>query len=158
MTDLTQLQSLLDRQAITDLIHAYASGADDKDYERLLSVFAPDARTESAAGVLEGLEAIRASMSPEALAKARAASSGLQFDRSTHQMANIVITLEGDRAHAESSALVYLVGPKEGRDVIVIRGVRYSDDFVRLAEGWRIIRRVHAAVWHFGPTPLQPDG
>jgi hypothetical protein len=116
--------------------------------------FAPAARLESANGIRNGIDEIRAAMSPAGLKAARGADAGLQFDKSTHQMSNIIVSLDGDHAHAESSATAFLVGPKHGQPMMVIRGLTYSDDFIRLADGWRISNRVHRAIWQFGPVPV----
>jgi hypothetical protein len=148
------LRQLIDRQQITDLIMQYAAGVDTQDYERLITCFAPDGQMVNATGVTDGIDAIRAVMAPEALAQMRAANSGLQFDQSSHQMSNIIITLDGDKAHGELAAVVFMIGPLDGQRVMAVRGIRYIDDYVRLPEGWRIRRREHQADWQFGPVPL----
>jgi uncharacterized protein (TIGR02246 family) len=152
--DAARLRQLIDRQEITDLIVQYAAGVDTQDYERLIACFAPDGQMVSALGVKDGIDAIRAAMAPEALAKERPANSGLRFDQSTHQMSNMIITLDGDTAHGESAAVVFMIGPLDGQRVMAVRGVRYIDEFVRRPEGWRIRRREHIADWQFGPVPL----
>jgi hypothetical protein len=59
-------------------------------------------------------------------------------------MANTVIDLHGDVAHAETQAVASLASAAEG---LVTRGLRYSDELVRTASGWRIAHRVHRCVW-----------
>lgn len=145
---------LHDRADISDLLATYALSADAQDYPTLVDCFTDDAVLEMAHGTLEGIDAIRASMDGEALAQARQKNSGLQFDRSTHLTGNILIRIDGDTGTAESSAVVYLVGPGSAGDLMAIRGVTYSDVVRRTPSGWKLAKRVHRLLWQRGPEPM----
>ena len=60
-------------------------------------------------------------------------------------MANTLVTIDGDTAHAETQGVAYLASAALG--TVVTRGLRYSDDLRRGTDGWRITRRVHRSIW-----------
>ena len=60
-------------------------------------------------------------------------------------MANTLITIDGIEAHAETQAVAYLASASS--EPSTTRGLRYSDDLRREADGWRITRRVHRSIW-----------
>jgi uncharacterized protein (TIGR02246 family) len=85
------LRDLLDRQAITALIHAYCYHFDRNEPDAVAALFAPEAVVDYGPEVpeLTGVEAIRA-----------AVAAGLRdtFAATSHHVSNIDIRLEGDRA------------------------------------------------------------
>jgi 3-phenylpropionate/cinnamic acid dioxygenase small subunit len=132
-----------DRDAIVDLISRYAHCVDTGDVDALVGCFTDDARVDLDGGrvSVDGRDAIT-SFYARALHDPAAGAS----DASTHLMSNTLVDLCGDdRAHAETEAVAY----KAHRDrlVVVVRGLRYSDDCVRTGRGWRISHRVHRCLW-----------
>ena len=48
-------------------------------------------------------------------------------------------------AHAETQAVAYLASGLLG--TVTTRGLRYSDDLRKDADGWRITHRIHRSIW-----------
>lgn len=131
-----------DREEIVDLIATYAQAVDDRDIDRILTVFAPDGRIDFEAGAASGAghDGIRA-----AFEQAFAAPTLAPPAASTHLMANTLVTTDGDTAHAETQAVAYLASSATG--AVTTRGLRYSDDLRRDVSGWHITHRVHRSLW-----------
>jgi hypothetical protein len=77
----------------------------------------------------------------------------------THRVGNVLVTLDGDRANVQSSAIVY--GIRGEPLQLRLRGVSYADLCVRTAGGWRIQRRTHSPAWEGAAenvplTPINP--
>jgi ketosteroid isomerase-like protein len=152
MTEQTDLerrvQAIEDRFAIQDVIIRYATAVDSKDDEMLAACFTDDA-TASFAGVPAG-------PGGAAIVEFLASLRGVVVIGSTHRFGNIVVTLDGDEADVQSSAVVY--GVRGEPLQLRLRGIRYHDRFVRTAQGWRIARRVHSPSWEGAveSVPLTP--
>ena len=145
MTLESVIAELKARTEIPDLIYTYALGVTSNDPEMQASVFAPDAQLELSGKRLRGIDEIsdffRGSSSSFAALGLTERSS------STPLVGNIILKVEGSRAHSESTAIICHAGKRDVRSVTLIRGVRYSDDFVLLDDGWKIERRIHDAKW-----------
>lgn len=147
-----RLRLVEDRQAIADLLVRYARAVDDGDDERLASCFTDDAEA-TFAGIDAGIggKAIAAFL--------RAAMGPGARPASTHNLANITVTVRGDEADASSNAVVY--GVRGEPPQMRVRGVCYDDLVVRTADGWRIRRRTHRPQWEAAAadvplTPIEP--
>ncbi|MEZ5866931.1 MAG: nuclear transport factor 2 family protein [Geminicoccaceae bacterium] len=124
------LRELLDRQAITDLIHAYCRHFDMNEPAALAGLFTADASVDYGPEFadLHGREAIE-----------RAVANGLAtlFAATSHHVSNIRITFDGpDAAHGDC----YLYAwhrYRDGRPESELWG-RYQHRFVRDTDGWRI--------------------
>jgi uncharacterized protein (TIGR02246 family) len=131
-----------DRDEILDLVATYAQAVDDRDIERILTVFTPDARLDFVGGAISaaGHDGIRdafeqAFRRPEMAAPAT----------STHLMANTLVTIDGNTAHAETQAVAYHASRATG--TVVTRGLRYRDVLRRVDDRWLIAHRVHRSLW-----------
>jgi uncharacterized protein (TIGR02246 family) len=132
-----------DRDAILDVIARYAHTVDDRDIDGILTCFAPDGRIDFEGGQIsgDGHDGIR-----EAFEQAFARPGLAPPATSTHLMSNTLVTVDGDTAHAETQGVAFLASP--GLGTVVTRGLRYSDDLRRTADGdWRISHRVHRSIW-----------
>jgi hypothetical protein len=157
--DARRLQELEDRAEITDIVSRYGNGVRLGDPDLIISCFADDAVLDMGLG--EGpisgrgtiLEHYRHSAASPAT---RAIQTFDQKVASTPIMTNVLIDLDGDRAHCESMCLAIHTGFKDGEGKVIVRGTRNIDDLVRTPEGWKIQHRVHPAVWAFDVpgTPL----
>jgi hypothetical protein len=158
-----ELRTLLDRVAIRDCIDQYFHALDSRSFNLLDNVFAP-------------LVDVADGQPPVALDQLKQRLAGVgQFRVSHHGVRNTSITLDGDRASANTYAVDMLliddpdhvdsgrswpthdtfVGP-----VIRSHGLRYVDDFQRLDSGWRITRRRGPiALWryHLSGVQVHPD-
>lgn len=146
------VSDLLDRQAITDLIHAYCYHFDRNEPAEVAALFSADATVDYGpeAATIVGADAI-ASTIAVGLEKTFAATS--------HHVSNIQITLEGaDRARSVTYLYAwhrYVDGSPDGE----LWG-RYLHRFVRTSEGWRIAELVlqAAGTVDFHRSTMHPIG
>lgn len=161
-------EELADRAEIHDLVTRYALGVERRDVELLVALFTEDAVLDYyGQEPIEGAERIREMFSGRLTHQPDPAHASGPLDArevSTPVITNVVVELDGDRAHAESYALAIHAGPREDRRLVLVRGTRNRDDLVRTPKGWRIARRVHELLWSFEtpgayppPTPAPID-
>jgi hypothetical protein len=145
------LQALADRQAITEVIYRYCRAMDRIDEELGYSVFHEDATADYGAEIYQG------------------SGRGFIDDVSAHhrralvhhhQVANILIELDGDRAGSESYVVAEMrVGAEDQPRQITTWG-RYLDRWSRRDGRWaidkRLVIRDFSDVREVTPTPLPP--
>ena len=129
MNQQLQLREILDRQAITELIHRYCECFDRNDPEGVAALFTPDAIVDYNPDTenIEGAD----------LAATIAIGLRDTFAATSHHVSNVMITFENN-ATARSLCYVdawhrYRDGSPDG----FLWG-RYLHRFVRTPEGWRI--------------------
>ena len=148
-------EELADRAAIQDVITLYCNAVDRRDFDGVASCFTDDATAVYGGVTIEpggdGVVRFLKQLRP------------LDGDRhvGTHLLGNLLITLRGDEADAESYVIAYSV-PADPAAPVRMRGLRYRDRLVRLPAGWKIAGRVHSADWEGGVpnipvTPIQPQ-
>lgn len=118
-----------DRSSITELMTAWGSHRDAGRWDRLESLFAPEATLE--------LTWVQATASDFVAAARRHATGAL---RSKHVISNPYVTVAGDRAIAETNAM--LVTDQPDLDLGAITHIRYLDRLVRIDGRWAIAHRV----------------
>ena len=129
-----------DREAVYDLVVGYVLALDQRDWETVSKCFASDAVFVHPAGRVEGPDAI--------VGRARAALDPL--DASQHLLGSILVTVDGDEAHATSYFHAQHVrAGAPGGDLYVIAGT-YRDRLRRGAEGWEIFERTQDYSWRSG--------
>ena len=146
------VSELLDRQAITDLIHAYCYHFDRNEPVEVAALFTPDATVDYGpeAATIVGADAIASTI-----------SVGLErtFAATSHHVSNIQITLEGcDRARSVTYLYAwhrYVDGSPDGE----LWG-RYLHRFARTDAGWRIAELVlqAAGTVDFHRSTMHPIG
>ena len=99
-----QLQELLDKQAITELLYTYPRGLDRLDKDVLLSIGHPDARMKFGANTFPSWAAY-----VDWLIQAHTDMVG-----NNHRITNILIRINGDHAVSESTGTATLLVPKQG--------------------------------------------
>jgi len=135
MTTASQLQELLDREAIRDCMYRYCRGIDRCDEAALRSAYWDDATdchgawNGSASGFIT-----------QALAKLR------QGGRRVHQVTNVLIELHGDAAAVESSFVALQAAAAAPQQETFLCG-RYVDRFERRGAQWRIAARTVVYDW-----------
>ena len=132
------LSAMLDERAINRLVLDYAQAVDRLDEALLRKVFASDAVLEGPGWRFAGIEQI-CSIPP--IMKDSFVSSW----HATHQQ---TIHLDGDRATGETYCTgrhLQKGGYAENQVVTMI--IRYQDEFMRTAAGWRIARRREIVDW-----------
>lgn len=134
MSDST-LQSLLDRDAIRDVLSRYCRGLDRMDRPLADTVWHPGG-TALYEGIFEGTGAGFLDWVWEAHAN---------MDRHSHQITNVLIELDGDRATSEAYVTVVLwTRPDADKKQLELVGRgRYLDRWERRAGEWGIVHRLH---------------
>jgi ketosteroid isomerase-like protein len=126
------LDGLLDKAAITDVIHAYCYHFDRAEAEKVLALFTADAVVDYGPDVptMTGLDEI-SPMIERGLASFFAATS--------HHISNIQIAFERPDAASSVSYLYAWHRYQDGRPNSELWG-QYHHDFQRTPEGWKIAR------------------
>jgi hypothetical protein len=132
MTNVELLQTTIDRQAITDLIYRYCRAVDRIDHELGYSIWHEDAIADygtiyqgSGRGVIDLI-----------------CSQHKHLLSHSHQVSNILIELDGDRAGSESYVTANLrLQAGEQLKQITVWG-RYIDQWSRRNGRWGIDKRV----------------
>lgn len=101
-----QLDELLSKQAITELIYKYPRALDRLDRDMLLSLAHPDARMQFGKQVFPSWAAY-----VDWLIKAHTDMLG-----NNHRISNILIEVRGDKAVSESTGTATLLVKQQGRD------------------------------------------
>lgn len=133
--DEATVQRLLDEKEIVDVINAYTTALDTRDWDLLESCFTPDGEADF--GNLAGVGVLD---SPQALVElCRGALQDLQATQ--HLQGNYAVEVDGDTAQASCyfQANHFLEGAPGG-NVFVVWG-KYRDRFVRTPDGWKIRHR-----------------
>ena len=132
-------ERLANEVAIRDVLHRYAFGLDTRDFEMQRACFTEDVEAEYGGHRLpRGVESI--------LTLNRGVAG---FVSTMHHAGTTVIqSLTADTAETEHYSIAYLLSREaDGRHVLTMRGVRYSDGFRREGDAWRICRRRHNVLW-----------
>ena len=136
------LEALLDRERIRDLMARYTMAGDRAQVEVLAKCFAPD-------GGLE-FPGTRATGPQEIIAALRGASRNPDLRAVHHHVASPLITLDSS-GQAQSRSYFFVV-TNAGPD----HGGTYVDRLARLPQGWRFAHRQVRIDWQ-SATSLYPD-
>ena len=129
-------RQLVDRaeQAIRNLLGTYCELMDAADWAGVGELFAhAELVTDAGVPFAAGADAVRAMYE-------RGTKLYDGSPRTRHLTANSVIDVDGDRAAARSSYVVFQQAP--GLDLQPIITGRYRDSFERAEAGWRFARRM----------------
>jgi hypothetical protein len=137
-----QVAEQADRVAVLDVVAAYATALDTKNWSLLETLLAADATVNfgSSVGTAQGPAAIAALL--------RGTLEAL--DGSQHLVANSVVRLTGDAA--EHTCYVHgqhIRRGAPGGELYVVAG-RYDDRLRRTADGWRFTSRTITRSWSQG--------
>ena len=139
------LQVVLDKIEIQELLYRYARAADSKDWDLYRSVFTPDASLDySSAGAAVGSRDEVAAWLEQGLSV---------VPMTQHYVTNIEIDLDGDRA--EVRAMFYNPMQLPGMAEMSTCGGYYHHELVRTSDGWRSRRLREENVW-FTNAPDAP--
>ncbi len=132
-----QLQALLDKQAITELVHAYCVAADRRDHDKLRALYHEDAIDDHGA-FFKGLAMDFIDRLPEIQAPMRILH---------HNITTVNIALDGDYAEGEIYVLAFhqADGPEGVVDLMI--GGRYLDRYERRDGVWKFSERAVVADW-----------
>jgi ketosteroid isomerase-like protein len=136
------LQELSDKQEIQELAYAYSEAIDQQQFDRLDTIFTPDAWIDYTAlggekGSYPEIKQFLQNMLP-------------MFKEYYHLISNVHITLNGDSASARIMCLNPMGLPVPDKPAhMMFLGLFYLDEYVRTAEGWRICKRVEERSWGY---------
>ena len=143
-------QTLSDKFEIQDLLVAYCSAIDSRNWDALDAVFTPDAFIDYTAvgGAKGNLEQTKAYLET-ALGK----FSGMQ-----HMLGLPQITLTQDTATARTICFNPMAVDKDGAPHVFFVGIWYNDTLIRMPGGWRIkTRREDFSYFHNFPADFKPE-
>ena len=142
-----ELQVLVDRRAIDDVLIRYTTALDTRQWDLLDQVFTTDARIDYAtSGGIKGNAAdLKRWFREEAF---------MPFTSWQHLLTNIAVELDGDAATGRSSVYnpLAFIG-EDGASAVLHVGAWYDDRFARTPDGWRITERSLGMAWTDGPLP-----
>ncbi len=147
MTVGPEVQALLDRQAIRDVVLRYCRGIDRLDLDLVRSCYHPDATDDH--GSFRGTRDEYVEWVGGMLSR---------FTGTMHLVANQLVEVDrdGDRAQSETYGVAYHHGdPPEDRRRNFTTGFRYVDRFERREGEWRIAARVAVREWTHTVTTEQ---
>ncbi len=138
-------RELSDRIEINDLLIRYARAIDAREWDLLDRVFTGDASIDytSSGGVAGSYPEIKVW-----LAKALG-----QFTSYVHLLGNSAVTLDGDRASAETLVTNPMQVAADGQTHTFTVWAAYHDRLVRGADGWRIAERIEKQLLLEGSLP-----
>ncbi len=137
------LRELLDKQALYELVMAYANAADRHDHDKMRALYHEDAIDEhghfAKGPAMEFIDKLPAIQAPMAILH--------------HNVTTVNLKLAGDKAEGE----VYIIAfhqVKEGdrlHDVLI--GGRYFDKYEKRAGVWKFSHRSIVADWAYAADP-----
>lgn len=138
-----KLQALLDKQAITELIHSYCNAADRHDHEKMRALYHEDAIDDHGAFfkglAMEFIDRLPEIQEPMLILH--------------HNVTTVNLALEGDYAEGEVYVLAYhQVATDEGPMDLLIGG-RYFDKYAKREGTWKFSHRAVVADWAKVNTP-----
>ncbi len=139
MPDPDPLALVVNRLAISDLVHAYCQGVDRRDPEAVARLFTEDG-TFVAYATPGATEPTSTSRGHAEIAKA--IGMARYYKQTTHTVGNHLAAIDGDAATGETCVVAYHVLGDEGSERLMIWHIRYLDTYSRGPEGWRIDERV----------------
>ncbi len=124
--------------ALSDLVHRYAAGVDDRRFEEVVDLFADDAtltvpdppRSLCPTVVHLGHAEIRQAI--EAVAAAA---------RTQHAIVGEVYAAENNAARGRVSCIAHHWTVRDEKVTDIVWHLRYDDEYIRTDAGWRIARR-----------------
>ena len=141
------VQTLLDKQEIYEVLCRYCRAIDRHDEDLMRSVYHPDALDHH--GMFDG----KASDFCEFFMR-REVRGGLKG--ASHRITNVLIELKGDVAHSECYYHAYIRSENEGQDYLYLVDGRYLDRFERRNGVWKIAERYCVFDWNMF-TPYTED-
>jgi hypothetical protein len=135
--------NLIDRDALTALVHSVGRNLDTKQFDAFRSIYTEDAQAATPGGVANGIDAI--------LVQVR--RNHEDFEVSQHLFGDVHIELDGERAEVGANTLVTLVPHATELEIYRQLGVYYSFDALRTTDGWRVTRVGIKPLWSRSTLP-----
>ena len=134
------LSELADRIAIKELVDAYAHDADRRDSVGQANLFAPDgsieiyehepSKTARPLAILKGRDQLQKGF------------AGLKkYDATMHLNGQTDLQVNGDSATGETYCLAHQFWNDHGQPIMLVLGIRYYDNFIRINGSWFFTKR-----------------
>ena len=137
---MTDLQQLIDRADVTDVVMALAALLDRRGGDPA-AIYAPEVVVRGPLGELRGIEAVRA----------RIAASAGTTERTQHHVTGMRVTVEGDEARVQATELVQFYEVRQVPHRMSGLFVEYL--LTRRTEGWRLAEVDISLEWLIGDLP-----
>ncbi len=145
--DVAANNEIAERMRVREVLERYLHSLDARDRDALSSCFSTDATARFHAGRAEE----RSTCGRDAIVD-EIFQNQFRVDCSNHTLSNIVIRLKGYRASSITFAVAHLViGSK-----VLVRGLRYDDELVKVSGDWRIESRLHTPLWQYDAAAVEP--
>lgn len=131
-----QVQELIDRNEIVDLVSRLGLWLDEKRFDDAPSVLTEDAAVDTPGGSVQGIELV-----------AEQARRNHSVDRTHHVITNVLVDLDGDRATVRANLIATFVQRADAPESHFAVGERYRFEAVRTQNGWRLSRVEVTPVW-----------
>src|ERR1700741_154162 len=134
-----------DRLAIRELVDAYAHCADRREAKRQMSLFTPDAH------FVVYMNAKDSSPSQELHSRDALAPVFADLNKYAATMhfvgQSTILTLSDDRATGEAYTLAHHLTIDDGRRLLMVAALRYTDAFVKIDGTWLFAERLLFVDW-----------
>ena len=143
------VQTLLDKDAIREIIYRYCHANDRRNWEMLKTLYHEDGTDDH--GRFKGLASD--------FAEYAASRQSSELEITYHTVGSIAIELDGDSAKAESYMTCYhLFRSDDGGPLFDFMGARLVDRFERRQGTWAIADRVLVRDWRHRVRLEEPEG
>jgi ketosteroid isomerase-like protein len=130
------LQTLIDKQALRDLVHTYCRACDRRDFALLRTLYHDDAVDDHGA-MFRGSADEFIAWIPGVMAN---------FEATVHSITNALFIVQGDEAQGELYTHAYhRTAAPDAREISI--GGRYLDRYQRRQGTWRFLHRSLALDW-----------
>ena len=144
-----RLQQLLDKQDITDLIHAYCNAADRHDHKKLRALYHEDA-TDDHGSFFSGAAMAFIDQMPDIQAPMKILH---------HNVTTMNIAVDGDYAEGEVYVLAFHQVQVDAGTADLLIGGRYLDRYEKRKDQWKFSHRTIVTDWarHVSPSEVSLD-
>ncbi len=132
-----RLQLLLDKQAITELVHDYCAASDRHDYDKLRTLYHEDAIDDHGA-FFHGLAMAFIDELPQIQAP---------MEILHHNVTTLTIRVDGDYAEGEVYVLAFHKVQTDEEPLDLLIGGRYLDKYAKREDQWKFSHRAVLADW-----------
>ncbi|AZM58641.1 MULTISPECIES: nuclear transport factor 2 family protein [unclassified Streptomyces] len=143
-TESVALRELLDKSAVTEVLHTVAHAMDTRDWDLFADCYAPEAEGDYVNAKAAGREAI--------VAGTKAFLEPL--DATQHLVGNIRVTVDGDIATTHATFVAQHVREGASDSGQYLLGGVYQDTLRRTGADWKITRRRIRGLWSNGDAAV----
>lgn len=135
-----ELQELIDRSEITELVSRLGIWLDEKRWDEARSILTEDATAETPGGKVAGVDLLAEQARRNHVVPTH------------HVITNVLIDLDGDRATVGANLIATFVHRPDTPGPHFQLGERYSFEAVRTPDGWRLSRVESRPIWSAGSS------